>query len=211
VEVSFTKISDDVLVPSHQFELKDGMSLRMFKWFWWGLGIAWIIFLLFFLQDGIKGIVFVTLFFSVIGISFSIVMKLPYGWIELNRKEGTVTVWTSAKKRKRVAKGNFTDFRVDWANRYVQTSRYSAERRYSLGLYPLHEKKKYSKTLVDGKQEVPFCFLYDMAKNDTKRIPPASDAEFVEKLTLKTAAFLNDFFAGKPLPEIKNNVYQITI
>ena len=205
MEVSFTKISDDILVPTHLYEAKDPLPLSAHKWEWYLYGGLWLFGVIFFAKYGFKGIAFVTgfvLFFVLLAV---IVMKLPFGWIELNRKDGTITVWTSPKKRRRIAKGNFSDFRIDWTRRRVVTSRYSAEIRYSLGFYFLKGKKKYSKIFLDGVREIPFCLLYDMATYDTRKAPDNTDkAARAEVTARKAELFLKDFYNGKPLPVTKN-------
>ena len=203
MEVSFTKISDDILVPTHLYDAKDPMPLSAHKWEWWGLGVLWVILIIPGLKFGIYPILIVTGFIAFIALLSIAVMKLPLGWIELNRKDGTVTVWTSPKKSRRIARGNFSDFRIDWTCRRVVASRYSAQYRYSLGLYTKGEKK-YKKVFLDGTHEVQFCFIYDMAKHDTKGLAEKGIEENAERLTRKAESFLNDFFTGKPLPVTKN-------
>ena len=208
MEVSFTKISDDILVPTHLYDAKDSMPLSAHKWEWWGFGGLWLFLVMVASKNGLHIITFqaiaiVSGILFAFAILFIIVMKLPFGWIELNRKDGTVTVWTSPKKRRRIAKGNFSDFRIDWTCRRVVTSKYSAQYRYSLGLYTKGEKK-YKKVLLDGTHEVQFCFIYDMASHDTKVLAEKGIEENAERLTRKAESFLNDFFTGKPLPVKKN-------
>jgi len=207
MKVSFTKIGDDILVPTQLYEAKDPLPLSAYKWFWWGLGGLWLFGAFSGAKFGWQGIALISGIVLIIAASFAFVMRLPFGWIELNRKDGTVTVWTSSKKRRRVATGKFADHRIDWTCYYMQTSKYSAEYRYSLGLYPLKGKKKYHKTLVDGVREVQFCFLCEMATRDTKRLPERGIDKQAEAVTRKAEAFLNDFFAGKPLAQKKNNTY----
>ena len=207
MEVSFTKISEDILVPTHLYDAKDPLPLSAHKWEWWGFGGLWL-----FLAIGMKfdlvATAVVTGFMLFLASVFIIIMKLPFGWIELNRKDGTVTVWTSPKKRRRIAKGNFSDFRIDWTCRRVVTSRYSAQYRYSLGLYTKGEKK-YKKVFLDGTHEVQFCFIYDMATHDTKVLAEKGIEEKAERLSRKAEEFLNDFFAGKPLP-IKKTTFSFS-
>jgi hypothetical protein len=207
--VSFTRISDDILVPTQYYGAKDDIPLNMPKWFWWGLGGFWL-----FIAIGMKfdmvALGIGTLFMLILLFLFVMLMKLPFGWIELNRKEGTVTVWTSAKKRRRVAKGKFSYYRIDWTCRRVVTSRYSAEYRYSLGLYPAKGEKKYKKAFLDGKHEVQFCFLYDMETHNSKVPPDNSLEEKAEQVTRKAEVFLNDFFSGKQLPNRKDNTYSFS-
>jgi hypothetical protein len=146
----------------------------------------------------------------VLAVSFVFVMKLPFGWVELNRKDGSVTVWSSAKKFRRIAIGKFADFRIDWTCRRVVTSRYSAEYRYSLGLYPLKGEQKFKKVFLDGAHKVQFCFLYDMATHDSKVPPDNSLEKKAEQVARKAEVFLKDFFAGKELPNRKDNTYSFS-
>jgi hypothetical protein len=205
MEVSFTKISEDILVPTHLYDAKDPLPLSAHKWEWWIWGGLWLIGVYYGIKFGLQGVALCTgiiLFFVLLSI---FIMKLPFGWIELNRKNGTVTVWTSPKKRLRIAHCKFTDFRIDWTRRRVVTSRYSAEIRYSLGLYFLTGKKKYSKIFLDGVREIPFCLLYDMTTYNTRKAPDNTDkAAHAEVTARKAELFLKDFYNGKPLPVTKN-------
>ena len=211
MKVSFTKIRDDVLVPTQLYEAKDGFELKKYPLIFYCFAGLWLFLAILYAKDGLVGLAVVTGAVVLLAAPLILILKLPYGWIELNREDGTVTVWTSVKKRRRVAKCLFTDMRIDWAKRYMQTSRYSAEYRYSLGLYQNKGKKKYYKTLIDGKQEAQFCFIYDMETCNTKRLPLGSLEHQAEIVTRKAETFLNDFFAGKQLPARKDNTYVLSI
>lgn len=215
MQVSFTKASDDVLVPTNLLELKEGIPLKHDMVMWYGLGGLWLFLILVSLKHGFEIITLQAIGASTgivgaIAIILFVTLKLPFGWIELNRKDGTVTVWTSAKKRRKVARGKFDDFRIDWTCRRVVTSRYSAEYRYSLGLYPLKGQKKFRKVFLDGTHEVQFCFLYDMATHDSKTPPDNSLEKKAELVAHKAEVFLQDFFAGKELPDRKDNTYSFS-
>jgi hypothetical protein len=215
MQVSFTKISDDVLVPTNLLELKDGIPLKYDTAVWYGLGGLWIFAMIVSLKHGLEIITFQAIGAStgIVGLLAMILfvtLKIPFGWIELNKRTGNVTVWTSAKKRRRVAQGKFSDFRIDWTCRRVVTSRYSAEYRYSLGLYPLKGGKKFKKAFLDGKHEVQFCFLYDMETHNSKVPPDNSLEERAEQVARKTEVFLNDFFSSKPLPNRKDNTFSFS-
>lgn len=59
-------------------------------------------------------LVFIGLFFHI---------DIPPKWIECNRKEGTITIWSSPKKHKLLGKRHIDDIEFKMARRFVMVGK----------------------------------------------------------------------------------------
>jgi hypothetical protein len=100
ISVSFTHISEDVIMPSDQMKYKNGLKFSCI--FTYGfLGIIWLLILF---AAGFRNsdtwVAFVVLF-GIATISELFSRWKLYHWIEIDRNDGTIKSWSNNKKKNR--------------------------------------------------------------------------------------------------------------
>jgi hypothetical protein len=209
MSVSFTKINEDVIVPTWRAELNEKIKFWDYKAVWGVLFLLWLVGVISG-KFGIYEVFFSTTFVLLLGLGYYFSQKIPTKWIELNRKDGFVYVWSSRKKRKLVGKRHSDDIDIRYSKKWGSGYKnMPAGADYCIDLYGRSGKKKYA-IEIDGKREVPFCTLFHLLTTQTfnhKNYDAATEGRIVKD---NVEVFVRDFFAGKPVQFSKDNKVVIT-
>ncbi len=217
VDIGFTKISDDVIVPSWRAGKGwDGESFRDNTIVWWILGGFWLLGVYVFIKDGIEiyGILFTTVFIFFLGAMWYLLGKIPTKWIEFNRKDGYVYVWTSRKKRKLIGRWHIDKVAIKMTRRWVASSPRYGENRYLIELFdndPTTKNTPFWKFDNHPKKKgVPFFVLFNLF-NDPHANDEPEDRALAWAITHQVEKFIRNFMAGKPIPESSSGTYTFSI
>jgi hypothetical protein len=214
MDVSFTKISDDVVVPTWRTQGGDGESFKSLKIAWWILGFLWFVGILYMHEDGLWGIGFTTVFVLFLGALFYFLGRIPEKWIELNRKDGFISVWTSRKKRKRIGRWHIDQVAITMNRRWVASSTHCGENRYLIELFDTNPLMKNTPFLkFDNHPQtrgVPFFVLFDLF-GDPHSDPEDSDFVIATSMSLQVEKFVRDFLSGKPFSDSSTSTYTFSV
>jgi hypothetical protein len=216
VDVGFTKIGDDVIVPSWRAQSKEGESFRDNKIVWWVLGGFWLLGAYVFVKDGLEidGIAFTTIFILFLGAMWYFLGKIPQKWIEFNRKGGFVYVWTSRKKRRLIGRWHVDQVEIKMNRRWVASSPRSGENRYLIELFDKNPAMKNTPFWKfdnhPQRKGVPFFVLFDLFKDEHSNDEP-EDRALAWAFTHQVDKFIRDFMAGRPIPESSSSTYTFTV
>jgi hypothetical protein len=218
MDVSFTKIGNDVVVPTWRTQGGNGESFKNVSFIWWGMMPLWFLGVYVFVKDGIQllGIAFVTIFVVLLGISFHLVMKIPQKWIEFNRKDGFISVWTSRKKRKRIGRWHIDQVDITMNRRWISSGPrgQTSENRYLIELFDTNPLMKNTPFLkFDNHPQtrgVPFFVLFDLF-GDPHSDPEDSDFAIATAMSLQVEKFIRDFLSGKPVSDSSTSIYTFSV
>jgi hypothetical protein len=143
-------------------------------------------------------------------------MRHPEKWIEFNRKDGFVSVWTSRKKRRLIGKWHIDKVAIKMNKRCVSGSEYHSSYHYLIELFhndPVMKNTSFWK--FDNhpqKNDASFFVLFDMFEasrtndklNYERRVISSEIAQKVDR-------FIRDFMAGKALPESSTSTYTFSV
>jgi hypothetical protein len=216
MDVSFTKIGDDVVVPSWRTQGGNGFSFRDSSIIWWGLGIFWLSLVLLTGIDGWIDLVLTTMLVLVAGVLFYFLSKIPEKWIELNRKDGFISVWTSRKKRKRIGRWHIDQVDITMNRRWISSGPrgQTSENRYLIELFDTNPLMKNTPFLkFDNHPQtrgVPFFVLFDLF-GDPHSDPEDSDFAIATAMSLQVEKFIRDFLSGKPVSDSSTSTYTFSV
>jgi hypothetical protein len=218
MDVSFTKISDDVLAPTWRAQSKENESFRDNSLFWWGLGGFWLLCVYVIIKNGIElaGIGIVTSFVLFLGILLYFLGKIPQKWIELNRKNGFISIWTSRKKRKLIGRWHIEQVDIKMNCRWISSGPkgQTSEHRYLIELFDKNPAmKNTSFWKFDNHPQrtgVPFFVLFDLF-GDPHSFTEESDFALASAITHRIEKFLRDFMAGRPVPLSSTSTYTFSM
>jgi hypothetical protein len=215
MDVSFTKISDDVVVPTWRTQGGDGFSFRDSSIIWWGLGGTWL-FLAILTPSHLKliGMAISALALCFAGLLFYFIMRHPEKWIEFNRKDGFISVWTSRKKRKRIGRWHIDQVAITMNRRWVASSTHCGENRYLIELFDTNPLMKNTPFLkFDNHPQtrgVPFFVLFVLF-GDPHSDPEDSDFAIATAMSLQVEKFIRDFLSGKPVSDSSTSTYTFSV
>jgi hypothetical protein len=218
MDVSFTKIRNDVVVPTWRTQGGDGESFRENTWVWWGLGGLWLLGAYVFFKDGVElfGIGFTTVFVLFLWALFYFLGKIPAKWIEFNRKDGFISVWTSRKKRKRIGRWHIDQVDITMNRRWISSGPrgQTSENRYLIELFDTNPLMKNTPFLkFDNHPQtrgVPFFVLFDLF-GDPHSDPEDSDFAIATAMSLQVEKFVRDFLSGKPVSDFSTSTYTFSV
>lgn len=203
--IGFTRVSEDVLVPSWMVEFNESFELdkkHPFKsqsFIWYGF------ILLFLFLWGLNRFDFTGLLISlslviILGFGWYLSTLIPPQWLEINRKDGFITRWSSKKKKKLVAQAHIDQLAFKFVRRKVSTNGKLGriEYRYLICLeYNDNRKKKL------------FFDLFDLFE-DGKRWDeiPTEGFSVAWSLTQSIEQFVRKFMQGEPVPVITKSSYK---
>jgi hypothetical protein len=202
--IGFTRVSEDVLVPSWMLEFSEAFersNKHPFKSntpIWYGLAIFWL--LLTILDFSLNGILVNTGIIMVLATGWYLVAMVPSKWLEINRKDGFITCWTSKKKKKLIAQAHIDQLAFKSVRRKISTNGRLGriEYRYLICLeYNDNRKKKL------------FADLFDLFE-DGKRSDeiPAEGFSVAWSLTQSIEQFVRKFMQGEPVPVLTKSSYK---
>jgi hypothetical protein len=108
--IGFTRVSEDVLVPSWMVEFAEAFErsskhpIKSNSPVWYGLALFWLFLTI--LDFSLNGILVNTGIIMVLATGWYLVAMVPPQWLEINRKDGLITCWSSKKKKKRIAQAH---------------------------------------------------------------------------------------------------------
>jgi len=181
VAVSFTRISDDVIVPSDLLKWKNNRK-SYFRF----IIIAFTIIptaLVLFLQTKLFISLFIFFIFCLIATLF---LTMNIHWIEINRKQGAINCWTNYRKKKQLPSIRISD--ADFF--YQKVGRGNA---YATSVFAI-----FVKTSTCGKT----------VEHELHSFPDKTDEIIVKALTKRVSHFINDFMQYKELKPV-NKEYRL--
>jgi hypothetical protein len=205
--IGFTRVNDDVLVPSWMVEFNESFersrkhpikSQRILLWFLLGM---WLLLTIASPSKfRFEASIFAAGFLTLIGIIWYLFDLIPPVWLEMNRKNGLITCWSSKKKKKLIAQAHVDNLAFKSVRRKVSTnSRLGRiEYRYIISLeYNDNRKKKL------------FFDLFDLFE-DGKRWDKISAEGFTVawSLTQSIEQFVRQFMQGEPVPIVTKKTYR---
>jgi hypothetical protein len=211
IEVSFTKISEDVIVPTWRNNGGDGFSFKDTRFIWTILGVIWILFFFIFGRDGLP---VTALILIAIGLSYYFIMRHPEKWIELNRKDSFISVWTSRRKRKLIGRWHIDLVAIKMNRRWVASSPRCGENRYLIELFdsnPQMTNTPFWKFDNNPKKRgVPFFVLFDLF-GDPHPFAEESDYALAFALSNKIETFVRDFLSGKTIAPSSTSTFIFSV
>jgi hypothetical protein len=218
MDVSFTKIGNDVLVPTWRAQTNETESFRDNSLFWWGLGGFWLLCVYVIIKNGIElaGIGIITSFVLFLGIILYFLGKIPQKWIELNRKNGFISIWTSRKKRKLIGRWHIDQVDITMNRRWISSGPrgQTSENRYLIELFDTNPLMKNTPFLkFDNHPQtrgVPFFVLFDLF-GDPHSDPEDSDFAIATAMSLQVEKFVRDFLSGKPVSDFSTSTYTFSV
>jgi hypothetical protein len=205
--IGFTRVSEDVLVPSWMVEFTKSYELyrknpfkrnRILIWF---LLVMWLLLTIaspakFRFEAGI----FAAGMLSLIGIIWHLSMLIPPQWLEIDRKDGLITCWSSKKKKKVIAQAHIDQLAFKSVRRKVSTNGKLGriEYRYLICL-------EYN----DNRKKNLFFDLFDLFE-DGKRWDEITAEGFsvAWSLTQSIEQFVRKFMQGEPVPVATKSSYK---
>ena len=196
--ISFTKINDDVIVPTRLIESQKSREhfvrhpVKSQPYVWWCLAGLWSL-LIFVNHFDSFGLVFATSAVFIIGIGWHLLDYMQTYWLEFNRTDGYVCCWASPKKKKL-----FRREHID--NLFFQADRswHTTSARLGRGEYRFYINLYYRKAVEKKKA---FCTVFELFSDDKTFADPDWEDYFLSgALAHSVDAFIRDFMKGKPLP-----------
>jgi hypothetical protein len=143
-------------------------------------------------------------------------MKIPQKWIEFNRKDGFISVWTSRKKRKLIGRWHIDQVDVTMNRRWISSGPrgQTSVNRYLIELFdrnPLMKNTPFLK--FDNHPQtrgVPFFVLFDLF-GDPHSDPEDSDFAIATAMSLQVEKFIRDFLSGKPVSDSSTSTYTFSV
>jgi hypothetical protein len=197
----------------------DGASFKISSVIWWGLGAFWLLCMF----AGSKTCTLslssgsvITCFIVLLGVMFQLGMEIPQKWIEFNRKDGFISVWTSRKKRKRIGRWHIDQVDITMNRRWISSGPrgQTSENRYLIELFdrnPLMKNTPFLK--FDNHPQtrgVPFFVLFDLF-GDPHSDPEDSDFAIATAMSLQVEKFVRDFLSGKPVSDFSTSTYTFSV
>ena len=177
VTVSFTHISEDVIVPSDLIKWKTNRK-KFFGFVLLAFTALPATLVLFLQPDG-----FVPLFLFAISYLFaSLFLTTKLKWIEIDRKHHVINSWTNSKKKRQLPPIKIEDAEIF----HKKVGRGNA---YATSVF-----KIFVKASVDGKT----------IEHVLHHFPDKTDGGIVSSLTSEVSCFINDFLNGKPVKPVDN-------
>ncbi|MCX7727684.1 MAG: hypothetical protein N2053_12660 [Chitinispirillaceae bacterium] len=218
VEVGFTKINDDVIVPTWRVLTKEEESFWDNKIAWGVLGIIWLFGVVPIIKNNITPIFLsigvLTIITFLFGLMWYLLGKIPQKWIEFNRRDGYVYVWTSRKKRKLIGKWHIDIVEIKMNYRWVSSSPRYGEYHYLIELFDndpnMKETPFWKFDNHPKKKGVPFFVLFDLFTDPHSNDEP-EDRALAWAITHQVEKFIRDFMSGKPIPLSSSNSYTFSI
>jgi hypothetical protein len=208
VSISFTKISDDVIVPTWLIDRRNSREqdrlhpIKRNKIIWWGFVVLWLFLAIINRFDPI-GLLISTGLVIPLAIGWYLLDLVPTYWLEFNSADGFVSHWKSPKKDKLLGHERLDNLIVKATRRYHssgpkgQTSEY----RYYI---ELHYK-------VTGKEKM-FCKVFELF-GDGEFLGAGFVADHLLAVSLndRVETFLRAFVAGEPIPQAVKSTYTFTL
>jgi hypothetical protein len=219
VDVGFTKISDDVIVPTWRAKGGEGAPLKITAIVWWVLGAFWLLCISAFVKTQTLTLLSgcgITGFALFLGLMFQLGMKFPEKWIEFNHKDGFVSVWTSRKKRRLIGRWPIDQVGIKMNCRWISSGPkgQTSEHRYRIELFdknPVMKNTPFWKFDNHPQRKgVPFFVLFDLF-GDPHSFTEESDFALASAITHQVEKFIRDFMAGRLIPESSTSTYTFTV
>ncbi len=174
VTVSFTHISEDVIVPSDKIKGLKGKK-SIYTSFFLFFGACWIAMVI---AEGLQGVgIFITLPILMIIAYLMAKGTTNVRWIEIERKQGAINSWTNSKKKKQLPP-------IKKENVELFYQKVSTGNRYGTRVF-----KIFVKGAVNGKIIEHVLYIF----------PDKTDEQIVKALTAEVSHFIHNFLDGKPV------------
>jgi hypothetical protein len=204
VSVSFTKINEDILVPTRLINSKKSLEedrrhpLKRNSIIWYGLAIFWFVSILIMPPwTKLFGIAIATGLVLLLAIGWYLSTLIPTFWMEFNRTDGYVTCWSSPKKKKQTRREHIDNLVFKVARRMYASPR-DGENRFYIDL-------------TDKNSGKIFCTLFTLFSDDKVLADPSwDDFAIAGALNHRVENFIRTFMKGQPLPVSSTSTYSFS-